>query len=242
MFSDIDADIYLLVDGDATYDAAAAPRVVSELLSGPFDQVNGARIHAAVGAYRPGHMLGNKLLTGFVSFIFGARSKDMLSGYKALSRRFVKSFPAASTGFEIETELLVHALDLDLPVSEVDTEFKERPVGSASKLSTVRDGFRILWLILHLIRDLLPLQFFSIVGGILVLSSTAMGIPLIGEFIETGLVRRLPTAVLAVGVMVLGVLAFFAGLILDSVAKGRRESKLLIYLNYPPVGGDLRAS
>jgi glycosyltransferase involved in cell wall biosynthesis len=167
MFADVEADVCVLVDGDGTYDAGAAPRMVRELLAGPFDQVNGVRIHKSAEAYRAGHVVGNRLLSGLVSLIFGKHGSDMLSGYKALSRRFVKSFPAMSTRFEIETELLVHALDLDLPISEVETDYRERPEGSMSKLSTIKDGLRILWLILHLVRDLLPLQFFSGVGAAL---------------------------------------------------------------------------
>jgi len=238
MFADIDADIYLLVDGDATYDAKAAPRLIAELLAGPYDKVNGARVHRSVDAYRAGHVLGNKLLSGLVSYIFGAQSRDMLSGYKVLSRRFVKSFPATSIGFEIETELLVHALDLDVPMSEIETDYCERPPGSVSKLSTIKDGIRILGLIVHLVRDLLPLQFFSLVGGLLIFASTAVGIPVVVEFSATGLVPRLPTAVLAVGLMIVGVIAIFAGLILDSVAKGRRETKLLAYLSHASASSD----
>ena len=234
MFAAIEADIYVLVDGDATYDPGAAPRLATELLAGPFDMVNGARLHQSAGAYRAGHVLGNKLLSGLVSLIFGAQNRDMLSGYKALSRRFVKSFPATSAGFEIETELLVHALDLDLPISEIETEYHERTPGSLSKLSTIKDGMRVLWMILHLVRDLLPLQFFSAIGSIFMLASIAAGIPIISEYIATGLVPRLPTAVLAVGLMIVGILSLFSGLILDSVAKGRREAKLLAYLSCAP--------
>ena len=235
MFADVEADICVLVDGDGTYDAAAAPGLVRELLAGPFDQVNGVRIHKSAKAYRAGHVVGNRLLSTLVSLIFGKYGRDMLSGYKALSRRFVKSFPAMSTHFEIETELLVHALDLDLPISETETDYRERPEGSASKLSTIGDGLRILWLILHLVRDLLPLQFFSCVGAVFVIASLASGIPVILEFFATGLVPRLPTAVLAVGLMLVGIIAVFTGLILDSVAKGRREIKLLAYLSQPPL-------
>ncbi len=238
MFADVEADIYVLVDGDGTYEAAAAPRLVRELLAGPLDQVNGVRVHKSAGAYRAGHVIGNRLLSGLVSLIFGAYGRDMLSGYKALSRRFVKSFPAMSAHFEIETELLVHALDLGLPLSEVETDYRERPDGSVSKLSTIKDGLRILWLILHLVRDLLPLQFFSCVGAAFVVASIASGIPVIVEFVATGLVPRLPTAVLSVGLMLVGIIAVFTGLILDSVAKGRRENKLLAYLSEPPFPGD----
>lgn len=237
MFSDVEADVYVLVDGDATYEAAAAPRLVARLLAGPYDKINGARIHEAQAAYRPGHVLGNRMLSGLVSWLFGAQSRDMLSGYKVLSRRFVKSFPATSGGFEIETELLVHALDLRVPMSEMDTVYKERPAGSTSKLSTFKDGFRILGLILHLVRDLRPLQFFSLLGTAFFASSIMISVPVIIGFMETGLVARLPTAVLAVGLMLTALLALVTGLILDSVARGRREAKLLSYLRHPAPGG-----
>lgn len=236
MFSDVDADIYLLVDGDATYDASAAPNLIATMLSGPFDLVNGARVAAQKAAFRAGHALGNTMLSGLVARIFGARSRDMLSGYKVLSRRFVKTFPVMSSGFEIETELVVHALELDVPMAEVETTYYERPEGSTSKLSTFRDGFRILGLIAHLVRDLLPLPFFLAVAALLAILSLAFGVPVVSEFIETGLVPRLPTAVMALGLMILAFLAMFAGLILDSVARGRREAKLLAFLRFPSVG------
>lgn len=235
MFSDVEADIYLLVDGDATYDAAAAPALISELCAGPYDKVNASRRHERPDAYRPGHVFGNKMLSGLVGRIFGASSTDMLSGYKVLSRRFVKSFPATSNGFEIETELLVHALDLDVPMSEIETLYRERPAGSVSKLSTFKDGFRILGLILHLIRDLLPLQFFAAIGTLFALSSIVLAAPVVVTFLETGLVPRLPTAVLSLGLMIAGLLSLVTGLILDSVARGRREQKLLVYLAHPAV-------
>lgn len=235
MFADVDADAYLLVDGDATYEADAAPRLLLELVSGPFDKVNGARVPENAAAYRQGHEFGNKLLSALVALAFGAQSRDMLSGYKVLSRRFVKSFPSTSTGFEIETELLVHALDLGVPMSEVDTVYVERPPGSHSKLSTLKDGVRIMWMILQLIRDLLPFQFFSSLGACLVALSVLAGVPIIIEYVETGLVPRLPTAVLSTGLMLLGFLSLFSGVILDSVAKGRKAMKMLVYLSYEPV-------
>jgi glycosyltransferase involved in cell wall biosynthesis len=228
------ADIYLMVDGDAAYEASAAPRMVQELFAGPNDKVNGVRVHSAREAYRLGHEFGNKLFSRLVGTVFGRRCRDMLSGYKVFSRRFVKTFPAMSTGFEIETELLVHALDLDVPISEIDTIYQERPAGSLSKVSTFKEGIRILWLILQLIRDLLPLQFFSIVSAIFVTTSVALALPVIVNYLETGLVLRLPTAVLAVGMMLAGIIAFFTGLTLDSVAKGRREVKLC-FLNHSSV-------
>ncbi len=232
MFADIEADIYILVDGDATYEAAAANRLVRTMLNGPYDKVNCVRIHSDKEAFRTGHILGNKLLTWLVSIFFGARSSDMLSGYKALSKRFVKTFPSTSRGFEIETEILVHALDMDIPMQEIDTIYSERPIGSFSKLSTFRDGFRILGLITMLVRDLMPLRFFLAVGSFFLALSLGVGLRVIIEFYYTGLVQRLPTALLALGLMILAVLAFFAGLILDSVSRGRREIKLLAYLSY----------
>lgn len=237
MFADIEADVYLMVDGDATYKSAAAPRLVGELLAGPFDYVNGARVRTSREAYRPGHEIGNKLLSEIVAAIFGARSRDVLFGFKAMSRRFAKSFPAMSTGFEIETEILVHALDLDIPMSEIDALYNERPAESVSKLSTFRDGVRILWLISRLIRDMLPLQYFSTIGAMFVIVPVAAGIPVVVTYLETGLVPRLPTALLAVGAMIVGVAAFFTGLILVNVSRGCRETKLLIFLSYPNVRG-----
>jgi glycosyltransferase involved in cell wall biosynthesis len=236
MFADIDADVYVLVDGDATYEAAAAPRLVSELLAGPYDKVNGARVETSKTAYRGGHAFGNKLLSGLVALVFGAQSRDMLSGYKAFSRRFVKTFPSTSSGFEIETELLIHSLEIDAPMSEIETSYRERPAGSFSKLSTFKDGARILWLIVELIRDLMPLQFFAAVATVLACLSILLGIPVIDGYIETGLVPRLPTAVLALGIMLLAFIAFFTGLTLDSVSRGRREAKMIAYLGYSSPG------
>lgn len=240
MFADIDADVYLMVDGDSTYDATAAPRLIERLLEGPYDQVNGIRITQVKKAYRPGHRFGNMLFTKLVGQYFGNRSKDMLSGYKALSRRFVKSFPAGSQGFEIETELLIHALDMDVPMSEVETAYFERPENSQSKLSTFRDGFRILMLIIYLIRDLRPLRFFGVLAGLLAIAGLALGISVLIEFLSTGLVPRLPTAILALGIELMAIIAFFAGLILDGVARARLDQKRLQYLRYPPVGGSGR--
>lgn len=235
MFADIDADIYVMVDGDATYDAASAPALVQRLRSGSVDLVNGARVDEAVAAYRPGHRFGNWLLTSLVTRIFGTASRDMLSGYKAMSRRFVKSFPALSTGFEIETELLVHALELGIPTDEVDTPYKERPVGSASKLRTVHDGIRILRLILRLVKEERPLTFFASFAGALAVLSIGVAIPVIADYMRTGLVPRLPTAVLATGLMLSAIVSLFSGLILDTVTRGRREMKRLHYLALPPV-------
>lgn len=233
MFSDIEADIYILVDGDGTYDASVAQRLIDELCSGPYDMVNVARVAENSDAYRSGHEWGNKLLTGLVRRIFGAATTDMLSGYKAFSRRYAKSFPALSTGFEIETELVVHALDLRLPQSEITAPYRERPTGSASKLRTYSDGLRILRLIGFLMKEERPLAFFSIVAGILAMLSLLIGASVIIEFMETGLVPRLPTAVLATGIMVSALLSLSSGFILDTVTRGRREAKRLAYLRYP---------
>jgi glycosyltransferase involved in cell wall biosynthesis len=231
MFADVDADVYLMVDGDATYDAAAAPDLVAALLAGPFDMVNGARVARSTDAYRPGHRLGNKVLTGLVRHIFGTATTDMLSGYKCLSRRYVKSFPAASHGFEIETELTVHALELRMGVGEVPTVYGERPEGSSSKLRTVRDAIRILRLIGLLVKEERPLPFFGGVALLLAVVSVVLGAPVVLEFLETGLVLRLPTAVLATGLMLSGLLSLACGVILDSVARGRREMKRLHFLS-----------
>ena len=233
MFADVDADIYLLVDGDGTYDAAAAPRLVEALTTGGLDMVNAARNHAQTDAYRPGHLLGNRVLTGLVAAIFGRRLTDMLSGYRAFSRRFVKSFPALSEGFEIETELTVHALELRMPVGEIQTAYGARPAGSASKLRTYRDGVRILRTIVGLVKQERPLAFFSWCGLALLLAGLAWGVPVVLEFLRTGLVPRLPSAVLATGLVGLAFLAFACGLILDSVARGRREARHIAYLAIP---------
>ena len=232
MFSDIEADIYVMVDGDDTYDASAVHRLTEELRSGPYDMVNAARVAESSDAYRSGHAWGNKLLTGLVQRIFGTATTDMLSGYKAFSRRYVKTFPTMSRGFEIETELVVHALDLRLPLSEISAPYKERPVGSESKLRTYSDGFRILRLIGFLVKEERPLAFFSIVAGGLALLSLAIGSSVLIEFLETGLVPRLPTAVLATGTMLSALLSLSCGFILDTVTRGRREMKRLAYLQF----------
>lgn len=230
MFADIEADIYVLVDGDATYDAPSAPRMVSELIEKHCDMVVAARVEREDAAYRRGHRFGNKVLTGFVTQVFGRSFTDILSGYRIFSRRFVKSFPVLSGGFEIETELTVHALELDLPTSEIQTPYFARPEGSISKLNTYRDGFRILWMILRLYRSERPLNFFSAIGLSFAIASIGFAIPILVTYLEQGLVPRLPTAVLSTGLMVLAFLTFFAGLILDTVTRGRREVKLLAYL------------
>jgi glycosyltransferase involved in cell wall biosynthesis len=235
MFADIDADIYVLVDGDATYDAASAPGMIDALLSGHLDMVVGFRVDQVEAAYRPGHRTGNRMLTGFLSSVFGQAFKDTLSGYRVFSRRFVKSFPVLSDGFEIETELSVHALELALPVAEIETPYYVRPEGSFSKLNTWRDGFRILGTILKLYRSEKPLRFFTAIGVFLTLVSIGLAIPVIVTYLEEGIVPRLPTAVLSMGLMILAVLSVSSGLVLDTVTRGRREIKLLAYLSQPAV-------
>jgi glycosyltransferase involved in cell wall biosynthesis len=236
MFADIDADIYVLVDGDATYDAASAPRMIEALLSDHLDMVVGFRVDQTAAAYRPGHRTGNRLLTGFLSSVFGRAFRDILSGYRVFSRRFVKSFPVLSDGFEIETELSVHALELALPVAEIETPYYARPAGSFSKLNTWRDGFRILGTILRLYRSERPLRFFTAIGIFLTLLSIGLAIPIVITYLEQGIVPRLPTAVLSMGLMILAVLSLSSGLVLDTVTRGRREMKLLAYLSQAPVG------
>jgi len=236
MFADVDADIYVLVDGDATYDAPSAPTMVARLLDDRLDMVVAARIHQDESAYRPGHRMGNRLFTSFVGWVFAPAFTDILSGYRVFSRRFVKSFPVLSRGFEIETELAVHALELELPVAEVPTPYYARPQGSASKLSTGRDGLRILAAIVRLSRSERPLAFFSAIGIALAALSVAIAIPIFITFIETGLVPRFPTAILSTGLMLLAFLSIACGLILDTVTRGRREIKLLAYLQQPAPG------
>jgi glycosyltransferase involved in cell wall biosynthesis len=230
MFADVDADIYVMVDGDGTYDASAASGLVNRLVADGLDMVNCARVPAGEGVYRPGHRFGNRILTGLVARVFGKRLGDMLSGYRVMSRRFVKSFPALSTGFEIETEITVHALELRAPIVEMSAPYFERPRGSASKLRTVGDGLRILRLIVHLVKEERPLQLFSGIFAALLIISLALGVPVVMQFLATGLVGRLPTAVLAMGLMILAFLNLFCGLILDTVTRGRRELKRLVYL------------
>jgi glycosyltransferase involved in cell wall biosynthesis len=230
MFADVEADIYLLVDGDATYDAKSAPALIDRLLTEELDMVVGARKDSDSAAYRPGHRLGNRVLTEFVARVFGRAFGDILSGYRVFSRRFVKSFPAIATGFEIETELTIHALELRMPIAEMETPYFARPVGSASKLHTYRDGWRILRTIIRLFMLQRPLAFFSAVAGVLAGIAVGLAIPLVITYLATGLVPRLPTAVLSTGLMLLASLAFTCGLILDNVTRGRQEMKRLHYL------------
>jgi hypothetical protein len=234
MFADVDADVYVLVDGDATYDAPSAPRMIERLVSDRLDMVVAARVDQEEAAYRRGHRTGNWLLTAFVANVFGASFTDILSGYRVFSRRFVKSFPVLSRGFEIETELVVHAVELELPVAEIPTPYFARPEGSASKLSTWRDGVRILATIGDLYRSERPLAFFSGIGIALTLVAIGLAIPLFVTYFEEGIVPRLPTAILATGLMLLASLSVVAGLVLDTVTRGRRETKLLAYLDQRP--------
>jgi glycosyltransferase involved in cell wall biosynthesis len=230
MFADIDADVYILVDGDATYDARDARPMAEMLLAERLDMVNGTRVAQGRTAYRSGHRFGNTVLTSLVRIAFGAGLRDMLSGYKVLSRRLVKSMPLLSTGFEIETELAVHALSLRMPIAEVTTRYSERPAGSMSKLSTVKDGVRIVRAILMLVKEERPLSFFSALAVLLAGASIVLAVPVVVTYLETGLVPRLPTAVLAAAVMLLSFLSLTCGLILDTVTRGRKEIKLLAYL------------
>ncbi|MTJ83509.1 MAG: glycosyltransferase [Telmatospirillum sp.] len=234
MFADIEADIYVMTDGDETYHAPSAPMMIEKLVSENLDMVVGSRLKTDVSeAFRAGHHFGNRLLTGAVSRIFGDRFRDMLSGYRVFSRRFVKSFPAVSAGFETETELAVHALSLRMPVAEVETPYGARPEGSTSKLRTYRDGFRILFMIGLLFKEEKPLAFFSLLCLLLAIISVLLAAPVLVTFFETGLVPRLPTALLSTGIMLLGFLSLVCGFILDNVTRGRREFKRLVYLAFP---------
>ena len=242
MFNDVEADVYVLVDGDATYDAPSAPKMIAKLLDDRLDMVVATRVDQDIKAYRRGHRAGNVLLTGFVAHIFGRAFTDILSGYRVFSRRFVKSFPILSGGFEIETELTVHALELELPVGEVATPYYSRLSGSASKLSTWRDGFRILWTVLKLYRAERPLSLFGAFGIALGIISIGLAIPIFITYVQQGLVPRLPTAVLSTGLMLLAFLSIACGLILDTVTRGRREAKLIAYLTLRAPGEDRRRS
>jgi glycosyltransferase involved in cell wall biosynthesis len=235
MFADIDADVYVMADGDATYDAAAAPAMIERLVSERLDMVVGARESEVRTAYRPGHRFGNALLTGCVAYLFGRSFSDILSGYRVFSRRFVKSFPTLSAGFEIETEITVHALELKMPVGEVLTRYAARLEGSSSKLSTFRDGWRILQLILDLFRQERPGQLYGAISGVLSMLAVVLAAPIFWTYLQTGLVPRLPTAVLCTGLVMLSVLSLMCGLILDTVTRGRREMKRLAYLSIPAI-------
>jgi glycosyltransferase involved in cell wall biosynthesis len=240
MFADVDADIYVMADGDATYDAASAPALVARVLDEQLDMVVGARVTQADAAYRRGHKMGNALLTGMLARLFGRSFTDILSGYRVFSRRFVKSFPVLSSGFEIETEISVHALELKMPVAEIETPYFARPEGSESKLSTYSDGFRILRTIVQLYRIERPVLFFGIIGAVLAAIALVLAVPLVLTYMHTHLVPRLPTAVLVTGLTILAALNLFTGLILDTVVRGRREVRRLAYLAHRAPGGGER--
>jgi glycosyltransferase involved in cell wall biosynthesis len=233
MFADVDADIYVMADGDLTYDPKSAPRMVDLLLAEQLDMVVGTRRHEEKSAYRGGHVLGNKLFTGLLSGLFGRSFSDIFSGYRVFSRRFVKSFPVLSSGFEIETEMSVHALELRMPVGELETSYGARPEGSHSKLSTWGDGWRILKTITTLYRIERPVLFFGSIGAFLLALAILLAVPLVQTYLRTGLVPRFPTAILATGLVIIAVLSVFAGLILDTVTRGRREMRRLFYLAQP---------
>ncbi len=245
MFADIDADLYVMADGDATYEAAAAPAMIAMMLEHNFDMVVGCRRSEEEAAYRAGHRFGNRVLTGLLQSLFGRSFTDILSGYRVFSRRFVKSFPVLSAGFEIETEISVHALELVMPVAEKETAYGARPEGSVSKLSTYRDGWRILRTIITLYRTERPIWFYGGIALLLLVLALALALPLLFTWLETGLVPRFPTAILATGLSIVAGLSFMCGLILDTVVRGRREVKRLAYLAHPapadlaePVRGD----
>jgi hypothetical protein len=238
MFADVDADIYVLVDGDATYDAPSVRAMIGKLVEDRLDMVVAARVDQEQKAYRFGHRTGNRLLTAFLSSVFNASFTDILSGFRVFSRRFVKSFPVLSRGFEIETELSVHALELELPVAEIATPYYARPAGSVSKLSTWRDGLGILLTIVGLYRSERPLAFFSGVGLALAIASIGLAVPIFITYFEEGIVPRIPTAILATGLMLVAVLSVVAGLVLDTVTRGRREAKLIAYLEQRAPGED----
>ena len=238
MFADIDADIYVMADGDLTYDAKAAPAMVRQLLADELDMVVGTREHEAKEAYRGGHVLGNRVFTGLLARLFGRSFSDIFSGYRVFSRRFVKSFPVLSEGFEIETEMSVHALELRMPVGEVATTYGARPEGSESKLSTFRDGWRILKTIATLYRVERPVLFYGTIGALLLVVAIILAVPLVITYVDTGLVPRFPTAILVTGMVIIAVLCFFAGLILETVTRGRREMRRLAYLAQPGPPGD----
>lgn len=241
MFSDVDADVYVLVDGDATYDASSIQTMIDRLVDDNLDMVVGKRVHHSIDAYRRGHVVGNKLMGKFLGYLFAQRCTDLFSGYRVFSRRFVKSFPALSTGFETETELTVHALTLDMPMTEVATQYSARPPGSESKLKTYRHGLRILVAMLVLFRNERPMVFFGVLALVLGITSVGLALPLLATFAETGFVPRFPTAVLCAAIMLLAFLSLACGLILDTVTRGRRELRRLFYLQSASVQDALRA-
>jgi glycosyltransferase involved in cell wall biosynthesis len=230
MFADVDADVYVIADGDLTYDPDAAPKMIALLLGEQLDMVVGTRKHKEKEAYRGGHVLGNRIFTGLLASLFGRSFNDIFSGYRVFSRRFVKSFPVISAGFEIETEISVHALELRMPVGEIETRYLARPEGSQSKLSTFGDGWRILRTIGTLYRVERPALFYGTIGGLLMVAALILSVPLVITYLDTHLVPRVPTAILVTGMTIVAVLCFFAGLILDTVTRGRREMRRLAYL------------
>lgn len=232
-FADIEADVYVLIDGDDTYEAARAADLVQVLLAGPYDHVVGVRRHSNGAAYRPGHALGNQMLTGAVGTLFGRDITDMLSGYRAFSRRYVKSFPALAQEFEIETELTIHSLHLRVPVAEVEVGYKERPAGGESKLRTYRDGLRILRWIVRLARLERPTLFHGVLAAVLGVVAAVLGAPVVLEFLRTGLVPRFPTAILASSIGLIAILMLVLGYLLDAIGRSRQDAARLSYLRYP---------
>jgi glycosyltransferase involved in cell wall biosynthesis len=233
MFADVESDVYVLVDGDDTYDATPAPAMVERLLSERLDVINCRRVETDPENYRLGHRFGNRAISGIVRHLFGDGFDDMLSGYKVFSRRFAKSFPALSGGFEIETELAIHALEMNMPIAEIDTPYRNRPLGSHSKLNTVRDGVRIVGTIVRLLKEARPFAFFSAIAAALALAAILLAIPLLAEYFATGLVPRFPTAVVVTGMMIVAFLSLTCGVVLDSVARSRRQLQRLHYLRIP---------
>ena len=233
MFADVEADIYVMADGDATYDPDAAAAMVARVAEEGLDMIVGTRVHEAADAYRRGHVLGNRMMTGILARLFGRSFTDIFSGYRVFSRRFVKSFPVLSSGFEIETEISVHALELKMPVGEAETRYFARPEGSVSKLSTYGDGFRIARTILTLYRIEKPMLFFGMAAAVFALVALGLSVPLVLTFLDTHTVPRFPTAILSTGLMILAFLNLFTGLILDTVVRGRREMRRLAYLAQP---------
>ncbi|MEO0600209.1 MAG: glycosyltransferase family 2 protein [Myxococcota bacterium] len=233
MFADVEADVYVMIDGDDQLDAADAPTLVDALLAEDLDMVTGVRVESEQGVHRGGHATGNRVMTALVSWLFGRPLSDVFSGYRVFSRRFVKSFPVISGGFEIETELTVHALELRMPVGERPVHFRSRPEGNPSKLNAVRDGLRILFTIGRLVQRERPLPFYGLIGALLVAVSVGLAIPLIVTFIETSEVPRFPTAILCSAIMLVAFLSFTAGLILDTVSHHRLETRMLEYLRIP---------
>ncbi len=236
MFADVEADIYVLVDGDNTYDPAAAPVMIRQLVENRLDMVTAVRLPDGQGAYRPGHRIGNRALSFLVCRVFGNRVSDVLSGYRVFSRRFVKSFPALATGFETETEFTIHALELRMPIGELVTQYRGRVTGSRSKLHTISDGIRILRTIMKLVKQERPLQSFGLTGAALLIIGLALGLPVVLQFLHSGMVPRLPTALLATGLVLASSLSFVCGFVLEQVARGRQELKRLAYLSIPAIG------